>query len=278
MAENMNVVEDLVSKAVEKLDEMMSANQGKPYAEIILKYIKQAVVTGEIPAEQVLDEHKTWDCLWKYVCEGSRDESAGNCTMVEDSAVYARIREYFALDEKETVQSDDTKKPEADAKSQEGKAIDKLEKELSANQKKPYAINILNYVQASVATGEIPAAQVLQEHKNWDRLWKFVYEKARKNASGNCAMVEDSVVYGWVREYYALDDKDAVEKEEAAKKKAEEAREKARKKAEAKKADSKKAKADTAGAKKANSQKAKAEKAEDKPKETYQQASLFDFM
>ena len=160
------------------------------------------------------------------------------------------------------------------------KAVEKLDNELKVwVNKKPYTEIILNFVKASVQSGDIPAEQVLQEHKNWDRRWKHVYEKARKNASGNnCAIVEDSVVYGWIREYYALNDKDAVEKEEAAKKKAEEAREKARKKAEAKKADSKKAKADTAGAKKADSQKAKAEKAEDKPKETYQQASLFDFM
>lgn len=53
-----------------------------------------------------------------------------------------------------------------------------------------------------------------QPHKSFRRMWKFVTEHAREYAVDNCAMVADSVVYGWIDEYVGLDDKDEVEKEE----------------------------------------------------------------
>ena len=52
-----------------------------------------------------------------------------------------------------------------------------------------------------------------QDHKSFVRMWKFVTDNARKYAVNNCAMVSDSVVYGWVDEYVGLDDKKAVESE-----------------------------------------------------------------
>ena len=62
--------------------------------------------------------------------------------------------------------------------------------------------------------------QVMQDHKSWARCYKYVEDNAKKMAaSGRMAMVQDNIVFGWVYEYYALDDKAEVEAEE--KKKAE---------------------------------------------------------
>lgn len=57
-------------------------------------------------------------------------------------------------------------------------------------------------------------ALVCQDHKSWSRCYKFVESKAREMAAnGNMAMVEDAIVFGWIDEYYLLDDKAEVEEE-----------------------------------------------------------------
>lgn len=52
-----------------------------------------------------------------------------------------------------------------------------------------------------------------QDHKSFVRMWKFVTTKAKDYAINNCAMVKDSLVFGWIDEYVGLDDKAEVEKE-----------------------------------------------------------------
>lgn len=55
---------------------------------------------------------------------------------------------------------------------------------------------------------------VCQEHKSWSRCYKYVENKAREMASGgNMVMVEGDIVFGWIDEYYALDDKAQIEEE-----------------------------------------------------------------
>lgn len=53
-----------------------------------------------------------------------------------------------------------------------------------------------------------------QAHKSFRRMWKFITEHAKEYAFEGCAMVADSVVYGWIDEYVGLDDKKEVEEEE----------------------------------------------------------------
>lgn len=56
-------------------------------------------------------------------------------------------------------------------------------------------------------------ALLAQEHKSWERCWKFVTERARKLAVNNVAGIGEFDVYGWIDEYVGLDDKAEVEKE-----------------------------------------------------------------
>lgn len=53
-----------------------------------------------------------------------------------------------------------------------------------------------------------------QDHKSFVRMWKFVTTKAKDYAINNCAMVKDSLVFGWIDEYVGLDDKAEVEAEQ----------------------------------------------------------------
>lgn len=95
------------------------------------------------------------------------------------------------------------------------------------------------------------AKQILLEHKDFNRCFKYITDRVRKafTNKAECIQVNDDTVYAWAVEYYMLDDYDQVmkEREEEAerKRKAEEAKKKAaeKKKKTTKKSDSKKAEA-----------------------------------
>ena len=94
-------------------------------------------------------------------------------------------------------------------------AVGKLEKELKAN-KEPYAQAIINYLIGRVKESNSLAMDVMQEHKTWPRCWDYIYAKASKAPrKGNCAAIEDRVVFEWAEDYYIKDDKAEAEKEAA---------------------------------------------------------------
>lgn len=69
---------------------------------------------------------------------------------------------------------------------------------------------------------------VLQEHKTWERCYKFMEKKAMDvTAKGaqSCAIIS-TTLFDWIKEYYSIDDKSQIEKEDADRKKAEEERKK----------------------------------------------------
>lgn len=90
-------------------------------------------------------------------------------------------------------------------------AVAKLEKELAAVEKKKghmtYATIIVNYLIKRCNEDIGLSEDVMQEHKTWDKCWKYVQSEARKLATGNCACVEDSTVFEWAEDYYHKDDK-----------------------------------------------------------------------
>lgn len=43
------------------------------------------------------------------------------------------------------------------------------------------------------------------ESKSLDKCVKYIFSEAQKQKSGNCAAIEDAVVYGWAVHYYMED-------------------------------------------------------------------------
>lgn len=125
------------------------------------------------------------------------------------------------------------------------KAVEKLEKEKISAKDKNFAEPILGYLIRRCKEDSGLADDVLQEHKTWKKCFDYIFEKARKQASGNCAAIRYEVVYEWAEDYYHRDDKAEEEK------KAKEAEERKKKAAEQKK--------------KAETQKKANEKKEEKP-------------
>ena len=53
-------------------------------------------------------------------------------------------------------------------------------------------------------TSEAAAEKVLKKEKTLAKALAGIENHASKQKEGNCAVIEDSVVYGWAREYFGL--------------------------------------------------------------------------
>ena len=109
------------------------------------------------------------------------------------------------------------------------KAKEKLEKEMKDDENKSFAKPVIGYLLKRCEEDLGLAQDIVQEHKTWKKCFDYIYEKARKQAIGNRAVVRDDVVYEWAEDYYHKDDKAEEEKkakEAAEQKKKQEERDK----------------------------------------------------
>ncbi len=106
-------------------------------------------------------------------------------------------------------------------------AKEKLEKEMGTAKDRDFAEPVIGYLLKRCGEDSGLAQDVMQEHKTWEKCLDYIYEQARKQATGNRAAVRDDVVYEWAEDYYHKDDKAEQEKkakEAAERKKKEEER------------------------------------------------------
>jgi len=94
-------------------------------------------------------------------------------------------------------------------------AVTKLEEELKKAKEKSFADPIIKHLIERCRESESLASDVCQDHKTWEKCYKYIYEQARKQAKGSSCAVRDDVVYEWAEDYYHKDDK--VEEEKKAK-------------------------------------------------------------
>ncbi len=128
-------------------------------------------------------------------------------------------------------------------------AEEKLQKELAAARDRSFTEPIISYLLERCQESESLAADICQDHKTWNKCFDYIYAQARKQSSGNCAAVPDSVVYEWAEDYYHRDDK-AEEEEKARRETEQRARKRAAARPEKKRAvDKPKVKKDHAGGK-----------------------------
>lgn len=118
-------------------------------------------------------------------------------------------------------------------------AVTKLQEELKKANDKEFAKPVIEHLTKRCQESESLASDVCQDHKTWEKCYKYIYEQARKQAKGGSCAVRDDVVYEWAEDYYHKDDKAEEEKKAEAKektkkqmKKLDERADKARKKSE----------------------------------------------
>lgn len=98
-------------------------------------------------------------------------------------------------------------------------AVTKLQKELKKAKEKNFAKPVIEHLIERCKNSESLASDVCQDHKTWEKCYKYIYDQARKQIKGSSGAVRDDVVYEWAEDYYHKDDK--AEEEKKAKKEAE---------------------------------------------------------
>lgn len=98
-------------------------------------------------------------------------------------------------------------------------AVTKLQEELKKAKNKSFADPIIKHLIERCRESESLASDVCQDHKTWEKCYKYIYERARKQAKGSSCAVRDDVVYEWAEDYYHKDDKAEEEKKAEAKEK-----------------------------------------------------------
>lgn len=160
-----------------------------------------------------------------------------------------------------------------------GKACEKLQGELKKANDKQFADPVIGYLLKRCEEDNGLAQDVMQEHKTWEKCFKYIFDQARKQAKGNSAAVRDDVVYEWAEDYYHKDDKAEEEKkarEEAERKKREAERKK--KAADQKAADKKNPKKTAAKEDKVEEKQAEPPKPKKNSKDMDGQMDLFSMM
>lgn len=106
-------------------------------------------------------------------------------------------------------------------------AVTKLQEELKKAKDKAFADPVIKHLIERCEESESLASDICQDHKTWEKCYKYIYEQARKQAKGGSCAVRDDVVYEWAEDYYHKDDKaeeDKKAKEAAERKKKQDAK------------------------------------------------------
>ena len=82
-------------------------------------------------------------------------------------------------------------------------AIKKINLQIQMSPNDKYRALIGEYIIDQITT-EAAAEKVLKKEKTLAKALGGIQNKASKQKTGNCAVIEDSVVYGWAREYFGL--------------------------------------------------------------------------
>ena len=85
------------------------------------------------------------------------------------------------------------------------KVENKKEKEIIEKQLKPVLEHILK--------SEAIKSKAFENWKELNRCWVYMTNKAKEYAINGIACIADDTVYGWIDEYYSLDDREKVEEE-----------------------------------------------------------------
>ncbi len=82
-------------------------------------------------------------------------------------------------------------------------AIKKINTEIQKQPNNRYLALVGEHIIDQITT-EAAAEKVLKEEKTLARSLTGIENRARKQTTGNHAVIEDAVVYGWAREYFGL--------------------------------------------------------------------------
>lgn len=124
--------EDFKEKACEKLRGEKDKAKDKQFADPVIGYLLKRCEEDNGLAQDVMQEHKTWERCLQYIFNQARKQAKGNRAAVRDYVVYEWAEDYYhkddkAEEEKKARKAAERKKKEAERKKKaaEQKAADK---------------------------------------------------------------------------------------------------------------------------------------------------------
>ena len=120
-------------RAEEKLKKELAAAKDKSFADPIISYLLKRCEEDEGMAEDVAQEHKTWQKCFDYIYRQARQQTNGNCAAVRDDVVYEWAEDYYHKDDKAEEEKKAKKAAEDKAKKT---ATEKAKKVKSATEQK----------------------------------------------------------------------------------------------------------------------------------------------
>lgn len=107
-----------IVSATTKLQEELKKAKEKEFAEPIIEYLLERCKDSESLAEDICQEHKTWERCYQYIYETARTKLNGKSGPVRSDTVFEWAEDYFRKDDKVEVE----KKAEEDAEKKKKEA------------------------------------------------------------------------------------------------------------------------------------------------------------
>jgi len=92
--------EKMKQAAKEKLEKEMREAADRKFVEPVIEYLLKRCAEDEGLAEDVLQEHKTWQKCFDYIYNQANKQSKGNYTFVREDIVYEWAEDYYHKDDK----------------------------------------------------------------------------------------------------------------------------------------------------------------------------------
>ena len=87
-------------RAEEKLKKELAATKDKSFADPIIGYLLERCREDEGLAEDVVQDHKTWQKCFDYIYSQAKKQAQGSCAAVRDDVVYEWAEDYYHKDDK----------------------------------------------------------------------------------------------------------------------------------------------------------------------------------
>lgn len=118
-------------RAKEKLKKELKAATNRTFAEPIISYLLKRCEEDEGMAEDVVQEHKTWNKCFNYIYSHARQQEKGKCAYISDDVVFEWAEDYYHKDDK--VEEEEKARKAAEEKSKQEKAVKTSAKASSNN-------------------------------------------------------------------------------------------------------------------------------------------------
>ncbi len=125
-------------RAEEKLKKELTAAKDKSFADPIIGYLLERCREDEGLAEDVVQDHKTWQKCFDYIYSQARKQTKGNCAAVCDDVVYEWAEDYYHKDDK----AEEAEKARKEAERKEKQKKETAEKAVKTKKKPDNAVTV----------------------------------------------------------------------------------------------------------------------------------------